>query len=209
MRAVFLALIKGKMATEVNATIVAPLGSQTGASSHSVVIASDQVLPLPTGAATQTTLAAMSGKLPAALGQSTMSASMSVTVASDQSPIPVATAPSAAVGASSFSHTISAATTNATSVKGSAGTINMMSISNIATSKRYVKFYNKATAPTVGTDTPVWTVMVPPGETHDISCGPSGMRFSTGIAFATTALITVTDTTAVALNDLAICINYT
>jgi len=41
-------------------------------------------LPLPTGAATETTLAAMSGKLPAALGQTTKSGSLSVTMASDQ-----------------------------------------------------------------------------------------------------------------------------
>ena len=197
------------MATEVNATLVAPLGSQTGATSLAVVIASDQTLPLPAGAATQATLASMSAKLPTALGQSTMSGSMSIAIASDQSSLPVSTAPSAAIGASSFSHTISAATTNATSVKASAGTVNMISVSNIATSKRYVKFYNKASAPTVGTDTPVWTIMVPPGETHDIACGPAGMRFASGIAFATTVLITVADTTAVGLNDLAVCINYT
>jgi hypothetical protein len=41
-------------------------------------------LPLPTDAATETTLAAMSGKLPAALGQTTKSGSLSVTMASDQ-----------------------------------------------------------------------------------------------------------------------------
>jgi hypothetical protein len=44
-------------------------------------------LPLPTGAATETTLAAVSGKLPATLGQTTMSASLPVTLASDQSAI--------------------------------------------------------------------------------------------------------------------------
>jgi hypothetical protein len=41
-------------------------------------------LPLPTGAATETTLAAMSGKLPATLGQTTMAGSLSVTLASNQ-----------------------------------------------------------------------------------------------------------------------------
>lgn len=197
------------MATEVNATLVAPLGSTTGAASIPVVIASDQVLPLPTGAATQTTLAAASAKLPSALGQTTMSASMSVTIASDQSSLPVSTAPSAAIGASTFFHLISAGTTNATSVKGSAGTVNLIIISNVATTKRYVKFYNKATAPTVGTDTPVITIMIPPGETHDIAMGPAGTRFATGIALATTTLITDADTTAVTANDLAISVNYT
>lgn len=46
-------------------------------------------ISLPTGAATETTLAAMSAKLPAALGQTTMTASMSVAIASNQSNLPV------------------------------------------------------------------------------------------------------------------------
>lgn len=49
-------------------------------------------LPLPTGAATEATLSAASAKLPAALGQTTMSGSMSVTLASDQSTVPVSQA---------------------------------------------------------------------------------------------------------------------
>lgn len=43
---------------------------------------------LPTGAATETTLAALSAKLPAVLGQTTMAASLAVTLASDQAAIP-------------------------------------------------------------------------------------------------------------------------
>ena len=46
-------------------------------------------LPLPTGAATESTLLAVSGKLPAALGQTTKSGSLSVTMASDQGGIQV------------------------------------------------------------------------------------------------------------------------
>lgn len=45
-------------------------------------------LPLPSGASTEATLLAMSAKLPASLWQKAMSASTSVTVASDQSPLP-------------------------------------------------------------------------------------------------------------------------
>lgn len=44
---------------------------------------------LPTGAATEATLAAVSGKLPATLGQKTMANSLAVAIASDQSAIPV------------------------------------------------------------------------------------------------------------------------
>jgi hypothetical protein len=46
-------------------------------------------LPLPSGAATETTLAAASAKLPATLGQKVMASSMAVTIASDQSAVPV------------------------------------------------------------------------------------------------------------------------
>lgn len=45
-------------------------------------------ISLPTGAATESTLSAMSGKLPATLGQKTMANSMAVTISSDQSAIP-------------------------------------------------------------------------------------------------------------------------
>ena len=46
-------------------------------------------LPLPTGAATESTLSNISGKLPTSLGQTTSAQSLSVTVASDQSPLPI------------------------------------------------------------------------------------------------------------------------
>lgn len=45
---------------------------------------------LPTGAATETTLAAQSAKLPATLGQKAMTASLAVVLASDQASVPVA-----------------------------------------------------------------------------------------------------------------------
>lgn len=76
------------------------VGQKTMAASSPVVIASDQTavaisaasLPLPTGAATETTLAAASAKLPATLGQKTMTASLAVVVASDQTAVPISAA---------------------------------------------------------------------------------------------------------------------
>jgi len=196
------------MATEVT-IIQLPQGQQTAAASAPVVLASDSTLPLPTGAATQATLAALSNQHPATLGQKAMSASLAVTLASDQSAIAVASAPSAAVGASTHHHAISAASTNATSVKGSAGTVNDLTVCNNATSKRYFKLYNKATAPTVGTDVPILTMMIPPGETQHFNCGAYGLRCPLGIAYACTTGITVADSAAVSLNDLAIHIGFT
>lgn len=61
-------------------------GKVTAVNTGAVVVSSSA---LPTGAATETTLSAMSAKLPATLGQKTMANGMAVSIASDQSAIPV------------------------------------------------------------------------------------------------------------------------
>lgn len=104
---------------------------------------------------------------------------------------------------------VSAATTNATSVKASAGTLGHVSASNVNAAPRYLKFYNKASAPTVGTDVPVLTYIIPgntAGAGTNIPLPPQGINFSTGIAFAITTGAADSDTGAVAANE--IIINY-
>jgi hypothetical protein len=56
---------------------------------------------------------------------------------------------------------ISAASTNGTSLKASAGQLFFIQATNINAAVRYLKFYNKASAPTVGTDVPVLTFAIP------------------------------------------------
>jgi hypothetical protein len=102
---------------------------------------------------------------------------------------------------------MSAASTNATSLKVSAGQIYGFSISNANTSARYFKIYNKASAPTVGTDTPIMTVQVP-GNGTVIRAFPVGLALGTGIAWAATGGIADGDTTAIGANDLSIDIDY-
>lgn len=102
---------------------------------------------------------------------------------------------------------IAANTTNATSLKASAGQIYSISIVNAAAALRYVKFYNKASAPTVGTDTPVYVIGLAATSSVQLAIDP-GLTFTTGIAFATTTGIADSDATAVAANDLAISIGY-
>ena len=142
-------------------------------------------------------------------GQAVMASSAPVVIASDQAPVSMTQVPSAAQGASTAHHLISAATTNATSVKASAGTINTLQVSNINAAARYLKLYNKASAPTVGTDTPVMTVLVPANANVFVDCGACGIRFSTGIAYALTAGITIADVTAVAISEHSVGIFYT
>lgn len=59
-------------------------------------------ISLPTGAATETTLSGMSGKLPATLGQKTMANSLAVAIASDQGNVPVISNNSEIVASANF-----------------------------------------------------------------------------------------------------------
>lgn len=112
-----------------------------------------------------------------------------------------------ASGGSTPSHAISAATTNATNVKASAGLLYGLSISNTNAAARYFKLYDKATAPTVGTDIPKMTIQVP-GNGTVIRAFPVGLAFSAGIGYAATGAITDGDTTAIGANDLSMDLDY-
>jgi hypothetical protein len=102
---------------------------------------------------------------------------------------------------------VSAATTNATSIKASAGTLGFLTASNVNASPRYVKLYNKASAPTVGTDVPVFTFIIPgntSGAGTNIPIPPQGLNFSTGIALALTTEATDVGSTGVALSEIVV-----
>jgi len=108
------------------------------------------------------------------------------------------------------SKTVSAASTNATSLKASAGQVGYVFASNVNAAVRYLKFYNKASAPTVGTDTPVMTLAIPgntAGAGFALAVG-SGVEFTTGIAWALTTEATDAGTTGVAANELVVNIGY-
>lgn len=88
-----------------------------------------------------------------------------------------------------------AASTNAAAIKASAGTLYAVVASNPTASPVYWKFYNKTTAPTVGTDVPVVTIAVPANTTLPIEFGAVGLRFTTGMSSAVTGAMAATDTT--------------
>lgn len=111
-------------------------------------------------------------------------------------------------GATSHHHAISAADTNATSVKASAGVLSSLSVNNLNAAARYLKLYNKATAPTVGTDTPIRTLAIPAGASLEFTFGKGGLYFSTGIAYALTTGIAVADTGAVSASEHAVGLSY-
>lgn len=102
----------------------------------------------------------------------------------------------------------SAASTNATSVSATANTLLYgYYISNTNSSVRYVKFYNKASAPTVGTDVPVLVLAIPGSGAANVSF-PAGINFTTGLAFATTTGAADSDTGAVAANEIIVNLVY-
>jgi hypothetical protein len=95
-----------------------------------------------------------------------------------------------------------AATTNATSVKASAGRLYKVRGYNAAATVRYLKIYNKASAPTVGTDTPVLTITLKPLDVFDVDFVNIGQFFATGIAYALTTGSADADTGALTLADI-------
>lgn len=106
---------------------------------------------------------------------------------------------------------ISAASTNATSVKASAGQVFTIIAVNTNAAVRYLKLYNKASAPTVGTDTPVLTIPIPgnaAGAGVSIDTGGMGIAFATGIALAITTGVADADTGAVAANEIVVNLLY-
>jgi len=111
-------------------------------------------------------------------------------------------------GATAAKH-VSAATTNATSLKASAGTLYGGRAFNSEAGAAFLKFYDKASAPTVGTDVPVLVIGIPAGQSVDFGIGNSvGINFSTGIAYAITGGMADNDTTAVALNQVCLAMSY-
>ncbi len=109
-----------------------------------------------------------------------------------------------AVGGATPGKLISAATTNATNIKATAGKLTMLAVSSINAAVRYLKVYDKATAPTVGTDVPKHVFLIPGSTTgggSNIDLGHAGIDFVNGIGIALTTGVADTDTGAVAANE--------
>lgn len=116
-------------------------------------------------------------------------------------------APSSTIAGLTERKVLAAATTNATSVKTSAARLLAYQFTNLSASPRFIKFYNKASAPVPGTDTPIFTVAVPAGQNIDNAL-PYGLTFSLGLAFAITAAVADNDATVIAANDVVGSLHY-
>lgn len=104
-------------------------------------------------------------------------------------------------------HVISAASTNGANIKSSGAQVVGWALTNNGTAMRYVKLYNKASSPTVGTDVPRVTFGIPAGSSANIVWEPP-LAFETGLGIAITAGMADSDATAVAATEVAANIFY-
>jgi hypothetical protein len=180
------------------------LGSAIGASNAlhvqpgtgAVFGISASALPLPTGAATETTLAAVEDALDTAINTPLSSTTDSVTVA----------LPS---GASPHSR-ITLASANQVNVKSSAGTLYSIYVFNPTAVKQYLLLFDKATAPdqsacSANSDCPVLVFPIPTmADTNGDGIAPPlpvmGFNFANGIGYSVIGA---------ACGEVATCVNET
>lgn len=84
---------------------------------------------------------------------------------------------------STYSMASAADGTNPTFVVSGARSLVSVDAYNARTAGVSIQFYDKASAPVVGTDTPKWVVYLP-GLTPANRVYPTGIRFTAGLAFA-------------------------
>ena len=125
----------------------------------------------------------------------------------------VTTAGTPAVPATQYSVNSAASTNGALIVSGTSG-LQAFYASNIGAAVAYVKLYNKATAPTVGTDVPLMVIPVPAAVGTvagfvELTPGFNGYRFPLGLGIAITGLMADSDTTAVAAGQVKVQLSRT
>ena len=190
-------------------------------------------LPLPIGAATEATAAALLSAAQAiktaaeALAGRTLDTSaISGTVALDSATLSALEGVNATVSGTAGTvnpvvpatpyFVNSAASTNGALILTGTSNLSSFYATNEGATTAYVKLYNKATAPTVGTDVPEMTIPVPdaaavsgvPG-VATIPIGFHGFRFALGLGIAITRKAVYTDTTAVGAGEVKVKLSRT
>jgi hypothetical protein len=101
----------------------------------------------------------------------------------------------ATTGGGSMAQIISTASTNATSLKGSAGTLYALTATNTNAAAAYLKLYDKATAPTCNSDTVLFTVPLAQNVPANVDLGAVGAAFTLGIGACITGAQAANDNT--------------
>jgi hypothetical protein len=106
-----------------------------------------------------------------------------------------------------------ASTNGALILTGTSG-LHAFYATNIGATVAFVKLYNKATAPTVGTDVPAMIIPVPaavsgvPG-VATLPIGHNGFRFALGLGIAITGAVADSDTTAIGAGQVKVMLSRT
>lgn len=152
--------------------------------------------------ATQTTLSSLNGKVTACNTGAVVLAAGTATVGN------VGVAATTSGGWTPHS-IIAASSTNATSVKASAGQLGgFLYVFNFAATLRYLKFYDTASTPTAGSGTPVWIVPIPPSYAGVALSIPAGLAFSSGIGYTIVTGLANSDATAVTASDVVVSFGW-
>lgn len=147
----------------------------------------------------------------------TMQATCSAQMVAIDNPLPAGTNSLGAVGLlpsgttsgyPTASKLISAAGTNATLIKAAAANLGMLIAFNASAATKFLKLYNKASAPVVGTDVPVHTFPIPAGQNLLIPIPTAGYRLSLGLGLGITGAAGDTDVTVVAAGDVIVNYEY-
>lgn len=92
-------------------------------------------------------------------------------------------------------------------VKAAKGQVFDIHVMNQAVAIRYLKVYDKATAPT-SSDTPIRTYALPASSISSLAIGSAGIEFLNGISIRGTQLLADNDNTAPSANDIVVNIGY-
>lgn len=113
----------------------------------------------------------------------------------------------AAFAATPVSYISAGTSDDATNVKSTAGVVYSLEVSNTNASARYIKLYNKSSAPAVASDTPIFRFAIP-GQGGIALSWPHGKLFSSGIGFVLVTGPTDTDGVDVAANEIMVNLSY-
>lgn len=176
-------------------TIAGPLDRKADAQSVSVALSAEDVALL------NSIITKLNGGLPAALAAG---GGLKVEGVAGGVAQPVNLQPTTS-GGSSMYRNLDLGTTGQV-VKNASGQLYGYYIYNNASATRFLKLYDKATAPT-NSDTPVMTYPIPAGSAANVAF-PNGVAFASGISVRATTGIADNDTGAPSTNDVVTNLNY-
>jgi hypothetical protein len=192
----------------VGGTTVAVNSGTNSAGTQRVTVATDDALNTVLGATGDAAVTAgATGSISAKLRSISRDLIANIVLAAGSNLIGVVNIAGRATGGVTPFNKISAATTNATNVKASAATLKWLSLGNVNVAARFFKVYDKASSPTVGTDTPVLVFMIPgntAGAGREVSFPVEGILLSNGLSYAITTGVANSDTGAVAANEVTV-----